>query len=195
MKKLKARSYFLLALLLFTTSLSSCDKSSKISDTDTEALLFMYEEEKLARDTYDFLNEKWSIEQFSKIKDSEQKHMDAIGKVLREYDIEYSTLAKGKFSYKKLQDHYDQFLIDGKISTEHAYQIGATIEDLDIVDLLNFESQATNDDVKNVFNKLRCGSRNHIRKFTSDIEYTPQFLTVDEYNTITSGENEQCGGN
>ncbi|RED47395.1 DUF2202 domain-containing protein [Seonamhaeicola aphaedonensis] len=37
------------------------------SNEDKDALLFMLEEEKLARDTYSFLGDLWSINQFNNI--------------------------------------------------------------------------------------------------------------------------------
>jgi len=190
---------FYLGLLLFVSSLSFCQKSSKkLKIEDKEALLFMYEEEKLARDTYTFLDNKWGIEQFANIKGSEQKHMDAIAGVLDNYNISYETLENGKFSYKKLQDLYDDFAKTGIISKANALEIGATIEDLDIVDLQEFENASNNNDVISVFSNLRCGSRNHIRAFVSTItsegnSYSPQFLNTEDYTTITTGDSEKCG--
>jgi hypothetical protein len=49
-----------------------------LTETDKDALLFMLEEEKLARDTYEFLDNTWSINPFANIKNSEQTHMNAV---------------------------------------------------------------------------------------------------------------------
>ena len=78
-----------------------------------------------------------------------------------------------------------------------ALQVGATIEDLDIVDLEKYKATTTNASILNVFNSLQCGSRNHLRSFVSAIaniggSYTPQFLTQTEYNAILAGNQEQC---
>ncbi|MDP2030099.1 MAG: DUF2202 domain-containing protein [Thiobacillus sp.] len=48
-------------------------------------LLFMREEEKLARDVYLTLYETWGLAVFSNIASSEQSHMDALLKLLRTY--------------------------------------------------------------------------------------------------------------
>ena len=53
-----------------------------LRDEDKAALIFMLEEEKLARDTYIFLNNVRSINQFANIKDSEQTHGNAIQNLL-----------------------------------------------------------------------------------------------------------------
>lgn len=169
-------------------------------DSDKAALLFMLEEEKLARDTYTFLGDLWSINQFLNIKKSEQSHMDAIENLLIQYGLEYEILPAGQFADENLQAFYDQFVIDGSVSAANALQIGATIEDLDIVDLQDYIDVTTNASLVDVFGKLQCGSRNHLRNFLVGIEnggdtYTPQFLTEEEYNAIINGTNEKCGQN
>ncbi|MFC2109063.1 DUF2202 domain-containing protein [Bacteroidota bacterium] len=168
-----------------------------LEQKEKESLLFMLEEEKLARDTYAYLNNLWSINQFANIKKSEQSHMDAISTLLTNDHVEHTILAPGVFANKDLQDLYNQFTIDGAKSISNALQIGATIEDLDIVDLKKYSSQTTNTAIIAVFNKLECGSRNHLRSFLKAITnnsdtYTPQFLTLEEYNSIVSSSQEKC---
>src|SRR6218665_1463837 len=41
-------------------------------------LLFMYEEEKMARDTYLYLYQKWQLVEFANIQKSVQSHMNAV---------------------------------------------------------------------------------------------------------------------
>lgn len=168
-----------------------------ITDSDKAALLFMLEEEKLARDTYTYLNNSWSINQFANIKNSEQTHMDAVENLLIQNKIPYTILPAGEFANQDLQNYYNQFIIDGTISQANSLQIGATIEDLDIVDLEENIQATSNAAIISVFESLQCGSRNHLRSFVSSIEnsgstYTPQFLTQDSYNAILSGSHEQC---
>ncbi|MCB0475738.1 MAG: DUF2202 domain-containing protein, partial [Flavobacteriaceae bacterium] len=122
---------------IVSTSLTEADKVSAqdLTDSDEEALLFMFEEEKLARDTYDYLDNYWGLNQFANIKKSEQSHMDAVENLLILYGIAYEELPKGEFSDPDLQNFYNQFITDGIVSQVAALTIGATIEDLDIVDL------------------------------------------------------------
>ena len=168
-----------------------------LSDTDIEALLFMLEEEKLARDTYEFLDSEWGLIQFANIKISEQSHMDAIITLLERSKTPYTILPYGEFEDDHLQDYYNQFVENGQLSQANALQIGATIEDLDIVDLQEFINDAESPSVIKVFESLKCGSGNHLRSFVSSIElsgdtYTIQFLTEDEYNLIISQTHENC---
>lgn len=168
-----------------------------ITDADKNALLFMLEEEKLARDTYTFLSSEWGLNIFSNIKNSEQTHMNAVENLLIQYDIAYTILPEGEFQDEGLQSFYNQFVTDGSLSQINALTIGATIEDLDIVDLQDFIDLTTNEDLISVFENLKCGSRNHLRSFVKNIEnrgstYVPQFLTIEEYTEITTSDNEQC---
>ncbi|WP_323789564.1 DUF2202 domain-containing protein [Psychroserpens sp.] len=190
-------------LLAFLYTCSDDDNSNVdntnfvMTESDRAALIFMLEEEKLARDTYIYLNDLWSINQFANIKNSEQAHMNLVENLLIQNAIEYTILPVGDFENQNLQDFYDQFVIDGTLSSANAFQIGATIEDLDIKDLQDFLDVSSHPNLIAVFEKLQCGSRNHLRSFVSGIEnggntYTPQFLTQDEFDLIISGTQEQC---
>ena len=167
------------------------------SEDDKSAILFMLEEEKLARDTYIYLNDLWAINQFNNIKDSEQTHMNLVEDLLIQNNIEYSIEPVGEFQNQTLQNFYDQFVIDGAISSSNAMQIGATIEDVDIKDLQDFLDITTHLDLVAVFESLQCGSRNHLRSFIQGIEnrgetYAPQFLTQEEFDAIIASDQEQC---
>lgn len=194
--------------IIFSTFIASCSDNNTENDdqalnetelleTDKEALLFMLEEEKLARDTYDFLDNQWGITQFANIKKSEQSHMNAVINLLELYKIPYTILPYGEFNNEALQSYYDQFEENGQLSQSNALQIGATIEDLDIVDLQDYIDDTENLSMVSVFESLQCGSRNHLRSFISAIEnsgdtYNVQFLTTEDYNLILSGANEKC---
>uniref|UniRef100_UPI00404AC75A DUF2202 domain-containing protein n=1 Tax=Flavobacterium sp. TaxID=239 RepID=UPI00404AC75A len=188
----------MIALLSFSCSDDDNNSNStSLSQQEKDGLLFMLEEEKLARDTYIYMNNLWGLNQFNNIKNSEQSHMDAIVSILEQNDIEYTILPQGEFSYQNLQDLYNQFVIDGQVSSESALQIGATIEDLDIVDLEDYINDSTNAVLISTYENLQCGSRNHLRSFVTAIEnlgftYTPQFLTLEEYEAILNSSREQC---
>ncbi|MCB0472418.1 MAG: DUF2202 domain-containing protein [Flavobacteriaceae bacterium] len=184
---------------IVSTSLTEADKVSAqdLTDSDEEALLFMFEEEKLARDTYDYLDNYWGLNQFANIKKSEQSHMDAVENLLILYGIAYEELPKGEFSDLDLQNFYNQFITDGIVSQVAALTIGATIEDLDIVDLEEHIAATNNTDIINVFTKLQCGSGNHLRAFVSSLNklgesYAPQFLTETEYEEILNASSGGC---
>ena len=117
--------------------------------------------------------------------------------MLKQYKIAYHILPAGKFNNTALQNLYDELTAKGAIDIVNALTIGATIEDLDIVDLQDYIDASTNSTIINVFEKLQCGSRNHLKSFVTGIEnnassYAPQYLTLEVYNSIISGNREQC---
>lgn len=170
---------------------------SELVDTEKEALIYMIEEEKLARDVYIAMNEKWGLRIFNNISNSEQTHMNAILFLLNRYEIESPIFEeKGKFHNQELQTLYYQLIEKGNLSLNDALTVGATIEDLDIKDLQTDLTITDNQDIKTVFQNLMKGSRNHLRAFVSflnsnEITYTAQYLTQEEIDTIIASEKER----
>lgn len=186
-------------LLLIWNSCSIITNSNKdtLTDKDKKTLLYLLEEEKLARDTYVFFNAKWPNNSFENIKESEQSHMDAIASLLDENKVSYTVMPVGQFIEPELQEYYELFIAEGKISLINALKIGATFEDLDIKDLYYSISETKTQSVIDVLISLVCSSRNHLRLFAKLIKlqneiYTPQFLSMKEYNSIIDSANEKC---
>ncbi|SMG49860.1 DUF2202 domain-containing protein [Arenibacter troitsensis] len=195
---------FALPFLLAVFSCNNDDSSvadlsnTNLTNEDRAALLFMLEEEKLARDTYTYLEDLWVTNQFSNIKKSEQSHMDAVRGLLDQYNISYSLLSYGEFNNPDIQKLYDQFIDYGSENVANALEVGANIEDLDIVDLALYIDATANSAMIQVFESLQCGSRNHLRSFVSAIEllgntYEPKYLTQVDYTLIINDSREQCG--
>jgi len=100
-----------------------------LKDYEISTLLWMREEEKLARDVYITMNEKWTAKVFARIAAAEQKHFDAIGKKLVLYGIPDPALVEiGKFSVPALQTMYDTLVTQGNVSYLEALKVGVTIE-------------------------------------------------------------------
>ncbi len=222
-KLLKKTSFFmLLAALLFTvTSCSKDDTSANngnnngninmanlqaqitslpnepLSQAELTSLSLMREEEKLARDVYITLYNKWGVNIFTNISNSEQTHMEAILMLLNKYNLTdpVGSNAVGVFSNATLQNLYAQLVAQGNISVLEAYRVGATIEDLDIFDLKNALLNNDNQDIKLVYDMLTKGSRNHMRSFYKNIlntggSYTPQYITQAEFDAIINSAME-----
>ena len=168
-----------------------------LSPAETNGLLLMREEEKLARDVYTTLYQKWGSQVFSNIAGSEQTHTDAVLMLLTKYNIADPVADNpvGVFSNPVLQNLYHQLVAEGNISVLHAYKVGATIEDLDIFDLANAMTVADNQDIDLVYSMLSKGSRNHLRSFYRNIlnaggSYTPQYLTQAKFDAIINSPME-----
>jgi hypothetical protein len=177
--------------------------ASDLSAEEAAALLFMREEEKLARDVYNTLSATWRIQSFSNIASSEQMHMDEIKVLLDRYALTDPVLAPGQFTDPNLQALYTQLVAQGSLSIGDALKVGAAIEEIDIRDLQTRMAQTDNADIQQVYTNLMNGSYNHLKAFTRNLltqtgeTYKPQYLSVEQYQTIitsTNGNGNQ-GGN
>jgi len=172
----------------------------ELSDVERSSLEKMREEEKLARDVYLTLYEKWNLNVFNNISKAEQRHMDAILCLMDKYDIEDPAKDKpiGIFVDNDLQSLYNNLIEQGSESVVAAITVGTTIEDLDIFDLMELSKAVDNKDILAVFNNLTKGSRNHMRAFYSQLlsnngNYTVQFITEDLFENIISSDRERGG--
>ena len=192
--------YLLLPILFL-----GCSDSDEIEDINTELskqeiedLQFLKEEEKLARDVYLYSYDLYGQKIFKNISNSEQSHMNSVTVILNKYGIEdLSLVDRGEFSNVVLQGLYDDLTNLASKSLEDALVVGATIEDLDIKDLDNFILNTTHEDVESMYVILNCGSRNHMRAYSNnlekiDVDYNPQFISLDDYNSIINSDNEKC---
>jgi hypothetical protein len=141
-----------------------------LSDAEKEDLIFMREEEKLARDVYLTLHDAWKLRIFSNIAASEQTHMDAIMGLLVRYGIPDPAAGKeiGKFTNQELQDLYLELVDNGIDSLIGALEVGVTIEEKDIEDLQDALG-ITHHDVIRVYTNLINGSYNHLKAFTNQL--------------------------
>lgn len=140
--------------------------ASDLNDDEAAGLLWMYEEEKLARDVYTALEAQWGAAVFSNIALSEQKHMDAIQVLLDRYTLSVPANPAGVFTNPSLQALYTSLVERGGQSLTAALQVGVDIENLDIADLDQRLAQTDNGDLQQVYANLRSGSTNHLRAFT-----------------------------
>ncbi len=143
-----------------------------LSDTEAEGILFMREEEKLARDVYLGLGDLWDLRIFDNIAASEQRHMDAILGLIETYGLEDPQTAEmiGVFANDDLQTLYDGLMTMGAESVEAALEVGATVEEVDIADLEEYLAGTMAGDITTVYGNLLRGSRNHLRAFVSQLE-------------------------
>lgn len=166
-------------------------------------LLFMREEEKLARDVYLTLYDQWQMPVFHNIAAIEAAHMEALLVLINKYGLVDSAAGKdlGVFTDPSLQTLYDQLIADGSESLSGALLVGATIEEIDIRDLQGSLAQTANADIVPVYQNLLAGSENHLRAFVSSLErqtgevYQPQYLSQEAYATIAGGSAGNGNGN
>ena len=172
-----------------------------ISASEKDALIYMREEEKLARDVYLTLYEKWNFFVFNNIARSENRHTQAVQMLLQRYKIDdpVKNDSIGMFTNAKLAKLYQDLVTQGQKSLKGALLVGATIEDVDIYDLDEYLKKTDNDDIKCVFENLRRGSEKHMRAFVGQLQanggsYKPQYISQQEYDKILNTAGKRGGG-
>jgi len=173
----------------------------ELTDEESADILFMREEEKLARDAYDFFYNLWGQQIFNNISNSEQTHMEALLLLINRYDLidPVADDIPGYFPNTDLQSLYDLLTASGSNSLIDALMAGAEIEEVDLIDLYIRYDATDNQDVRLVYDNLMKGSRNHLRSFVSNLEkqgvtYLPLHLTQEEYDEIINSPMENGRG-
>jgi hypothetical protein len=172
-----------------------------LSEAETEGILYMREEEKLAHDVYVKLYETWGLPSFQNIAQSEQTHTEAVNVLIDRYSLNdpANGQAVGVFTNVKLQELYNQLVAEGSQSLADALRVGAAIEEIDILDLEERLAQTDQADIQTVYQDLLKGSGNHLRAFTSNLTrqtgeiYQPQYLSQAAYQAIVGGAIETGG--
>ena len=212
MKKSTIVATFLFTSFLITAcggedSSPSNTLNTSLNNTEIEGLLFMREEEELARDLYlDIYAAKNNrLTTFKNISDNaETKHAEAIRVLLEKYGInDPSTGAHNTYSDSDLQDLYN-LLLNNAIGSDDlaALRVGALVEETDISDINTHKANVSPEhtDIISTYDNLLCGSRNHLRSFAKQIEsitgsaYVTQVPALDaEVRAILANSQERCG--
>lgn len=172
-----------------------------LSDKDKAGLLLMREEEKLAQEVYTAMFEKWNHKTFSNIKESEAYHGELVKGLITKYNLQDPYVTEfGKYGNTTLQELYNDFIEKGNKSITDAFEVGAIIEDLDIEDLDKLIAGTKNADLKEVYETLNLGSRNHLRAFVKNLKnssknYAPKYISKERFDGIINGQHEICTEN
>lgn len=213
MKKLMLKVLGVAVVMIAFSVLTSCEKQvsedvlateeTKLQELDTDcmnSLPYMREEEKLAHDVYVNMYELWSIPVFDHISNSETIHTEAIKGLLDFYGMDDPALPGiGEFTNPDLQQLYDDLMNIGNASLIDGLIVGATIEEVDIIDLRDAIENCTEDTIVAVYSRLKRASGFHLKAFVAqlafrDYVYTPQYLTQEEFDEIINGTNTGGGG-
>jgi hypothetical protein len=169
-----------------------------VSAEEMAGLMFMREEEKMARDVYLDLFEKWGSPIFQNIARAEQQHIDSILMIMVKYNIDdpLPEDERGRFSIPELQSLYTDLRTSGLGSVQEALRVGAAVEDLDLSDLDLHLDQTDNVDIRIVYQNLAKGSRNHLRAFARNllaqgVIYNAQYIEQSTMDRILSDSQER----
>jgi hypothetical protein len=167
--------------------------ANTLTDAEIQNILFMREEEKLARDVYMTLADVWGTPIFTNIAGAKSMHMTSIGTLITRYGLEdpVDDNPVGVFVNPTLQTMYDDLVATGSQSLIDALEVGALIEEVDIKDLVDSIAETEASDVLRVWQQLLSGSQNHLKAFTSQlaaqgVDYEPTVLDPTTYEDMLS---------
>jgi hypothetical protein len=158
-----------------------------LSPREKEGILFIWEEEKVARDLYTSLYNESNLSIFVDLARSEQNHMDQAKALIDKYDLQTPVSDEhGLFSNQTLMGYYTDLLAQGEQSPQDALEASAAFEEISIVDLEREISAANAEEIRVVYEGLLAGSRKHLRSYVRDlqeqgIQYAPQYISQEEY--------------
>lgn len=165
-------------------------------------VLDLLEEEKLAMEVYNALNEKWGHHSFYNISAAEERHLEMMTQLAQHYQLKVPASVirreRGVFQNAALQELYKQLLREGDQSLAAALKAGARIEETDIRDLKQAISATGDAEAIRVYTSLLRASENHLRAFQRNLDrlgetYTPTALAATDYQAIIDGKNT-CQG-
>lgn len=195
------KTIFLLMVSLLAIEGFTQQKNS-LTQKERDAILYMREEEKLARDVYDSMYIQWGVNPFGNIRQSEQFHMDKMKELIATYQLRDPVFknndAHGLFANALLKNYYNELVAEGSVALPGALRAGAKIEELDIADLQERIKQTQRPDILATYNYLTMASENHLRAFVRrlkmlGINYEPVILTKTAFAKIISARDTKGG--
>lgn len=138
-----------------------------LSTAQRDGLLYMAQEERMARDLYQRFAAAWGSQVFVNIGKAEQRHLDEVRVLLDRYRLADPNAgrAAGSFADPALQRRYDQLAAQGRTSLAAAVGAGVTVEQQDIADLRAWLSKTLPADVRQVYDNLLAASERHLQAF------------------------------
>lgn len=135
--------------------------TATLSESETEMLQEMQQEERMAKEVYQALDEIYGSQTntFARIASSEQNHENAVGRLL-------SVQSEGLGEYESLAE---DLIARGSFSLADALQVGVDIENLDIADLQEKIATTENTRIIRVLGNLERGSSHHLSAFTAEL--------------------------
>ncbi len=176
-----------------------------LTGTEEKSMLFVREEEKMARDVYLTLYAQWADPTFYSIATkSEQQHMNSVKAMLDNLGIADPVLddSIGAFANADIRGLYGDLLARGSTALGAGLAVGAYIEEFDILDVQKARDEVASGSnqlpILQTYDSLLCGSRNHLRAFAAQLgaggtAYTAQIMTQAQVDAIVNSPSEKCG--
>ena len=142
------------------------EKNAVLGADTLDALRYIREEVKLARDLYAALSDVWGLAVFENTAKSKQSLMNAVSSLMAPYGFDGPTADAGRFVDEDLQELYSYLIDRGKVSRNNAIDVTILIEQTVIADLNDVFLQPNAIDVHKVLTLLMEGSQYHLHEIS-----------------------------
>lgn len=163
---------------------------ASLTASEQEGILFIREEEIMAKDLYLELYKETKLPIFWNVAGSEQIHMDSVKILMDKYGLEDPVQdGNGKYANQDIQKMYDDLLEEGAKSPVDALKAGAVVEEMSVHDLQTQIANTDKPDFHSVYGGLLVGSEKHLRSYIRALkergaEYSPQYLSEEEFDKV-----------
>ncbi len=142
-----------------------------LSEKTAADLIYLREEEKLARDVYFAMFVRHKSKVFASLCVAEQKHMDAVKILIAKYGLEDPVVSNtpGAFTNPELAELYTLLTNQGSVSLKEALETGVIVEEMGISDIDEMLADAARLDVKRILANLLAGSNKHLEALTKTL--------------------------
>lgn len=149
-------------------------QTASVDQQSDKTIMYMLEEEKVAKDVYDFFEEKYGNQIFANISSAEEMHQEMMEKLAINNDLikagEFNADEAGIYANQELQELYNSLIADGEKSFTDALRVGVEIEELNIRDLEASIEGSEDEASVTVYNYLKDASERHLNAFTKNLE-------------------------
>jgi len=159
-----------LIFLALTGGLQVFGQSNIRTNSESDDMQYLVEEEKLAKDVYTYFGDKYGSRPFLNIQQSEQRHIAMMIRMLEKDNVSYKISDEpGVFYDSKLQKLYTTLIKQGSTSELEAFKAGKLIEETDISDLKEAIKHTTDETNIEIYTNLLRASENHLQAFDRQI--------------------------
>lgn len=181
-------------------TVSAQNSATSLSDEEFAGLVYMREEEKLARDVYLTLNARWELRIFDNIiKRVKRSTWLRCSGLLDTYNIEdpVGINPVGVFISPYFRSCMTISLL-AMTSCRNLWRSAGYVEEVDLLDLATRMKATTNQDILRVYANLEKGSRNHLRAFVKQstmmgVDYQAQVLEPAVLQAVIDSPMEKGG--
>lgn len=157
-------------------------------------LVYLVEQEKLARDVYSTLDTFWVTDVFNRLAHQELQHIGKLSTVAAELAIyvpnHFNEYPLGQFNNPEFRILYKEILENANFSLEDAYRVCANLEERKMMDL-KAALKEPNFEMENLtYKSLLLGSEENFKIFVQALiemnsYYTPIWLSPAEFESLS----------